>query len=262
MVLVDCWYGLGSHDFQVLYSATSEDVSCSGTYFRNAGNIGHHSSNVSFLETLWSRSISGILLLIITQEIFLDNVAFYRYWEKKEVQGMSSTMDWEKIFVPSVPVLEIFLRGTIVYLTLFFLLRFTLKRESGTIGMSDLLVIVLIADAAQNAMANDYHSISDGLLLVAVIIFWSYFLDWFAFRFPNWGKLIHPIPLPLVEDGVLLPQNLRKELITREELMGQIRIQGVEELSQVKKAFMESDGRISVIKHQGETAGQTRRPTV
>jgi uncharacterized membrane protein YcaP (DUF421 family) len=69
-------------------------------------------------------------------------------------------------------------RGSTVYLTLFFLLRIVLRRESGGMGITDLLVIVLLADAVQNAMAGDYHSVPDGLLLGATLIFWSFALDW------------------------------------------------------------------------------------
>src|SRR5689334_6101742 len=101
-------------------------------------------------------------------------------------------LDWAGMFAPDTPPLEIFLRGSIVYLVMFTLLRVVLKRESGSLGVSDLLVVVLIADAAQNAMASDYKSITDGLLLVATIIFWSYALDWIAFHFPVLRHFIHP----------------------------------------------------------------------
>jgi hypothetical protein len=75
-------------------------------------------------------------------------------------------IDWRSVFLPSASVTEIFLRGTIVYLFLFFILRL-LRREAGAIGISDLLLVVLIADAAQNAMSSDYKSITDGLILVS-----------------------------------------------------------------------------------------------
>jgi uncharacterized membrane protein YcaP (DUF421 family) len=60
-------------------------------------------------------------------------------------------IDWRSVFVPTVSVTEIFLRGTVVYIFLFFILRL-LRREAGALGISDLLLVVLIADAAQNAM--------------------------------------------------------------------------------------------------------------
>jgi uncharacterized membrane protein YcaP (DUF421 family) len=156
------------------------------------------------------------------------------------------------LFRPDTPLLEIFVRGSVMYLGLFALLRFVLKRQAGAIGISDLLVVVLIADAAQNAMAAEYTSIADGIVLVLVIIFWAFALDWIGFHNERFGKLVHPPPLPLVEDGELRRPNLRRELITVEELMSQLREQGVEDISQVKRAQMEGDGRISVVTLESE----------
>jgi uncharacterized membrane protein YcaP (DUF421 family) len=171
-------------------------------------------------------------------------------------------IDWEHIFVPSTPLLEIFLRGSVMYLGLFALLRLVLKRESGAIGITDLLVVVLLADAAQNGLADDYRSIPDGLLLVATIVFWSWALDWLGFRFPVFQRLVHPKPLLLIRDGRLLRRNLEKELITEGELMSQLRLQGVENLGEVSAAYMEGDGRISVIQQNGANRGSQDRPRV
>jgi uncharacterized membrane protein YcaP (DUF421 family) len=91
-------------------------------------------------------------------------------------------IDWQSMFVPTVPLLETFIRGTVVYLALFLMLRALMKRESSKVGVTNILVLVLLADAAQNAMAGEYQSITDGLLLVATIIGWSYALDWLSFR--------------------------------------------------------------------------------
>lgn len=160
--------------------------------------------------------------------------------------------DWQKAFVPTTSILEIVIRGSIMYLAIFFLLRFILRREAGTVGITDLLVVVLIADAAQNGMASDYTSITEGLVLVTTIVLWSFFLDWLGFHFPAIQDLLHPRPLLLVKDGRTDKRNLRKELITNEELMGQLREQGVDKLDKVKEAYMEQDGRISVITNSSE----------
>src|SRR4029434_10232353 len=93
-------------------------------------------------------------------------------------------IDWKSVFIPSLYIAEIILRGTIVYLFLFVLLRL-LRRGAGAIGISDLLVVVLIADAAQNAMASEYKSITEGLILVTTIVGWDYFLDWLGYKFPR-----------------------------------------------------------------------------
>jgi uncharacterized membrane protein YcaP (DUF421 family) len=164
--------------------------------------------------------------------------------------------DWLQMFAPDTPLLEIFLRGSLMYLALFAMIRFVLKRQAGDVSLTDVLLIVLIADAAQNAMADDYTSIPDGILLVGTLVFWNFALDWLAFRFPRVRKLVHPDPLPLVRDGHVLQDNLRKELITEDELMSQLRQQGVDDVGKVKEANMEGDGRVSVIeKEAGTPAG-------
>jgi uncharacterized membrane protein YcaP (DUF421 family) len=156
-------------------------------------------------------------------------------------------MDWKSIFSPDVPLLEIILRASVMYISLFALLRVILKRQTGSLGMTDLLLITLLADASQNAMAGEYTSIVDGIVLVATIIFWNYAFDWLSFRFEWFGKLIDPAPLLLVRNGKLLRRNMRKELITEDELMSQLREQGVDDPSKVKEAYMESDGQFSVV---------------
>src|SRR5215217_5846617 len=157
-----------------------------------------------------------------------------------------SQIDWKSIFIPSMSVAEIFLRGTFVYLLLFFILR-VLRREAGSVGISDLLVVVLIADAAQNAMGSEYKSITEGAVLIATIAGWDYFLDWLGYRFPRVQRLLRPAPLLLIKNGRMLKRNMRQEMITEEELMGQLREQGIEQVNKVKKCYLEGDGHISVI---------------
>jgi uncharacterized membrane protein YcaP (DUF421 family) len=155
-------------------------------------------------------------------------------------------IDWQSVFIPSLHIGEIVLRGTIVYLFLFVLLRL-LRRGAGAIGISDLLVVVLIADAAQNAMASEYKSITEGLILVTTIVVWDYLLDWVGYKFSPVRRLLRPSPLLLIKDGRIQRRNLRQEMITEEELIEQLREQGVETVEEVKKSHIEGDGHISVI---------------
>src|SRR5512132_2129822 len=122
-------------------------------------------------------------------------------------------IDWKSVFVPSLAIGEVILWGSIIYLFLFVILR-VLRREAGALGISDLLVVVLIADAAQNAMGSEYKSVTEGAVLVGTIVGWDYFLDWLGFRFPALRRLLRPAPLPLVKDGRLLRQNMRREMIS------------------------------------------------
>lgn len=159
-------------------------------------------------------------------------------------------IDWAEMFTPDKPFLEIFFRGTFVYLMIFAMFRFILKRGPGEVGITDLLVLVLIADASQNAMSADYNSLTDGFFLVATIIFWNYFLDWLSYRFPKIRRIIVAPALPLVKNGRIQKQNLRKQFITEEELWSHLREEGVDKVSEVKLACMESDGHISVVPYK------------
>lgn len=90
-----------------------------------------------------------------------------------------------------MPILDLILRGSLVYLLLFLFLRYVFKRGTGKLSIGYLLIIGLIADATQTAMSAGYTSLTDGLILVATIIFWSYALDWLAHHFPRLETLLH-----------------------------------------------------------------------
>lgn len=166
-------------------------------------------------------------------------------------------LDVGALFELTVSPAELILRGTAMYWFLFLLLRFVLRRDIGAIGMADILLLVLIADAAQNAMSGGYQTITEGFILVATIAGWNWLLDLLAYRFARVRRLIEARPLPLVRDGRLLRRNLRHELITVDELMSKLRESGIENLADAKAVTMESDGEISVIQYDHR---QARRP--
>jgi uncharacterized membrane protein YcaP (DUF421 family) len=156
--------------------------------------------------------------------------------------------DWSELFRLTVDPAELVVRGTVMYWFLFMLLRFVLRRDIGSIGVADVLLLVVIADASQNAMSGGYESITDGFILVATIAGWNWLLDLAGYYIPGVRRLLEAKPLPLVRNGKLIRRNLRKEFITQDELMAKLREQGIEKLEDVKAATMESDGEISVIK--------------
>jgi uncharacterized membrane protein YcaP (DUF421 family) len=160
--------------------------------------------------------------------------------------------DLSAALAPDPSLIETFLRGTIMYFFIFFLLRVVLRGRTGATTISDLLVLVLVADAAQNAMADDYSSITNGATLVATIIGWSFALDWIAYRVPLVQSLVHPDRKPLVVDGRLIRPTLARELMTEDELMTQLRLAGVDDVQEVKSAFLEGTGEVSVIKRSGD----------
>ena len=165
--------------------------------------------------------------------------------------------------VPDVSLFETVVRGIVTYLSIFVLLRVVLRGRTSAVAMSDLLVLVLIADAAQNAMAAEYHSITNGIVLVLTIILCSFAMDWLAYRVAAVRQFVHPDRKPLVTNGRVMRKVLQEELMTEEELMTQLRLNGVDALEDVKSAYLEGNGEVSVIKREGgsDDAGH-RSPAV
>jgi uncharacterized membrane protein YcaP (DUF421 family) len=158
--------------------------------------------------------------------------------------------DLTRLFSFSMSPLELAIRGTAMYWFLFAIFRFVMRRDVGGIGIADMLLLVIVADASQNAMAGDYKTVLDGMVLVSVIIGWNFLIDWAAFRFPAVGRMLEAPPLLLVANGRLNHRNLRREFISVGDLMSELRKHGIEDLREVHRAFMEGDGHISVLKNR------------
>jgi uncharacterized membrane protein YcaP (DUF421 family) len=168
------------------------------------------------------------------------------------------TVDWESVFVPHESLLEIFIRGTIMFFAMYTLLR-VFRRQSGSVGIADLLVIVVIADAAQNGMAGDSKSVTEAVILITTIVLWDWFFDWLGFRSNFFSKILEPQGLLIVKNGRMIRKNMEKELISEEDLCSQLRQQGIEEISEVKQVILESNGHFSVItKDTGKQASNKK----
>jgi uncharacterized membrane protein YcaP (DUF421 family) len=157
-------------------------------------------------------------------------------------------IDWGEVLGFTVSPLELAFRGTAMYWFLFLAFRLFVRRDMGSLAISDVLVLVLVADAAQNAMASDYRSVTDGFVLVGTILAWNILLDWAAYASPRLRRLLSPPAVLLIRNGTLLRRNLRRELVTEQELQVKLRQHGIEDFAEVKAAFMESDGEVSVLK--------------
>lgn len=162
-------------------------------------------------------------------------------------------IDWSQLFIPSTSLAEIAVRGTAIYVFLFAVMRFLPRREVGGMGASDILVVVLIADAVQQGMAGKYESITEALLLAGVIFFWATVIDYLDFHFPRL-HISEPDAVRVVLQGRLLRRNMKREKVTEDEVMAQVRQHGFTSLEQVKAAYIEGDGHFSVI---GRGAGKT-----
>lgn len=160
------------------------------------------------------------------------------------------TFDAHEIFAPTATLAEILIRGTVLYWFLFLLLRFVLRRDTGSAGISDILFVVLLGDAAQNGMIGQHDGIADALLLIATLVAWNYILDFLGFHVEFFRWLTEPPALCLVRNGRLNRRAMRQELLTEETLAAKARDSGVDNLGDVRAMYLESDGSFSVLKRR------------
>ena len=145
---------------------------------------------------------------------------------------------------------ELLVRGTLMYWFLFLVLRFILRRDTGNAGISDILFVVLLGDAAQNGMIGEGETVGDAVLLIAVLVVWNYALDFLGYhvRFFEW--LTDPPPICIIRDGRLLRRNMRREHLTDTEIEAKLRGEGIDDVRKVKRMFLESDGSFSVLRRR------------
>lgn len=110
----------------------------------------------------------------------------------------------------------------------------------------DLVFLLLIAEAAAHAF-GDYTTIGDGVVVIAILMGWNYLLNFLSHRFPVVERLVSAPPLQVVRDGRLLRRNMRREFLTEEELLNHMRQEGIESFGDVKAAYVEGEGKITVI---------------
>jgi len=156
-------------------------------------------------------------------------------------------IDWEALLVPSGSLAEIVVRGTLVYLVLFVAMRFLPRREIGGMGAADILMIVIVADAVQEAMSGGYESVTEGLLLAGVIFFWSTLIDWVDYKFPDL-HIAEARPKLIIRKGKLLHDNMKRDKLSEDEVMAQLRMHGIDSPADVEAAYLEGDGHFSVLR--------------
>ncbi len=156
-------------------------------------------------------------------------------------------VSWDRVFALETPLLELIARGAVLYFSILILLRLMPRRSVGELATMDLIFALLIAEAAAHAL-GDYTSVADGVTLIASLMAWNYAVNAVSQKVKLVERLVSPPPLQIVRDGQMLRRNMRSEFLTEEELLSHLRLQDIEDISEVKSAFIEGEGAISVIK--------------
>jgi uncharacterized membrane protein YcaP (DUF421 family) len=156
---------------------------------------------------------------------------------------------WLELFTLETPLIELCARGAVLYGVILVLLRVMPRRTGGELATMDLILLLLITEAASHSL-GDFTSLADGAVLITFIMVLNYVLNALSYRFKWIERLVSTRPIQIVRDGHLLRRNMRKEFLTEEELLTYLRKNGVDDLSQVKSAFIEGEGQITMVKQE------------
>ena len=159
----------------------------------------------------------------------------------------------------AVPWWEIVLRTVVVYVFVLAMLRIAGKRELGQMTPFDLVVILVISNAVQNAMVGNDTSLLGGIVAAATLTVVNVAVGRFGRRVPLLQHVLAGEPRLLLRDGTLIPENLEQEDVTREEVEMAAREHGIADLGELSAAILEPDGSISVIERTGTRVRRTRR---
>lgn len=147
------------------------------------------------------------------------------------------------------PLAEIALRTAVVYLIILLGLRLTGKREVGQMMPLDLTMLILLANAVQNAMTGPDTSLIGGLIAATTLLAMNAVLTRVAWRNRKIRRFVEGTPTLLIRHGKILQNNLAKEKLTSDDLHQALREHGIANIADVALAVLEVDGAISVLKN-------------
>lgn len=134
-----------------------------------------------------------------------------------------------------------------VYLFIVIAIRIFGKKELSQLSVVDLVFILLISNAVQNAMVGPDSTLLGGLVAASTLFVVNYTLKYLQYRFPGFGKVVQGESTMLVYKGKILDDHMRRAKISTDELLEAVREHGVKSVKDVDLAIMEVDGSISVL---------------
>lgn len=160
------------------------------------------------------------------------------------------------MFAPDLPIWELLARAGIVYVALLVFLRLSGKRTIGEFSPFDVLVMLLLSEAAQGALTGGDESVGGGLLVVATLIALNWLVAFVSARSRTAEKLIEGQPVVLIRDGRLVDGVLARNNLPEGEVDEAMRAAGIRRRSDVQLALLEPDGEISFFRHESGARGE------
>ena len=147
----------------------------------------------------------------------------------------------------AIPAWALVLRVVVIYVAILIGLRLAGKRELGQMTVFDFVVLLLIANAVQNAMVGPDNSLVGGVLAALVLLALNWLLTRIRLRWPRLRGFFEGTPTLLVLHGEIIPEHLRREGLDEELLHTALREHGVGEIADAEMVVLEIDGSISVV---------------
>ncbi|MEO5953184.1 MAG: YetF domain-containing protein [Chloroflexia bacterium] len=157
-------------------------------------------------------------------------------------------MNFSEIFAIDLgTTLGIILRTLLVYIAVVAGLRIFGKRELGQMTPFDLVLLLTLSNAVQNAMTGGDNSLTGGLLSAATLLAVNWVRTKLGFKLPGLRKYLVGEPRLLVHNGDVLLNNLRAEGLDIDDILEAAREHGIGKISEIGEAMLEVDGTISII---------------
>lgn len=146
----------------------------------------------------------------------------------------------------SVPWWELIVRGTLIYFFMLTLLRVTGKRQVGQLAPFDLVLLLVLSNAVQNAMNAGDNSVTGGLIIAVTLVTLNYFVGVATYRSKKVEALLEGRPEVLIHNGKLFTDVMEREQLTHHELNAALRAAGCACVEEVHFAMIENTGDITV----------------
>jgi uncharacterized membrane protein YcaP (DUF421 family) len=146
--------------------------------------------------------------------------------------------------------MDLVLRAIFVFGFLMLLTRIIGKRELSSMQPFDLILLIILGDAVQQGLTQDDYSLTGAVLTVGAIAVLQVFVSWLSYRFPRVRPMLEGEPIIIVQDGLPIEKNLKRERLTIEDIAEAARKESIAHLEDVRFAVLETDGQISFIKNE------------
>jgi uncharacterized membrane protein YcaP (DUF421 family) len=156
-------------------------------------------------------------------------------------------MTWH-FLVPEAAILQLVIRACAVYLFLCVALRLAGRREMGQLTTFDLILLLVLSNAVQNSINAGDNSLGGGLVSAFSLLVLNWVVGWAAYRWPWFERLIQGRPITIITEGKIHMRAMRRERISLEELRSALRKQGIDGVTQCRRAVLESDGTLTAVR--------------